>query len=44
MQGIAISLLFTTWVIAGAFNKVDMYPYLLSAGYLCGYLTARSAQ
>ena len=41
MQGVALGLLLTTWVIAGVFNKVEMFPFLLCAGFLSGYLTER---
>ncbi len=34
MQAISVSLAVTTWIIAGVFNKSDMFPLLLAAGYL----------
>jgi len=39
LQGIVVILAFATWVIAGAFNKLDMFPYLMMAGFLIGFLT-----
>lgn len=39
LQGIAVTLAFTTWVIAGVFNKLDMFPFLLIAGFLLAALT-----
>jgi hypothetical protein len=39
MQGIALGFVSTTWVISGVFNKEELYPFLLCAGFLCGYLT-----
>lgn len=34
LQGISVSLAVTTWLVSGAFNKLDMFPYLLAAGFL----------
>ncbi len=39
LQGVAVTLAFTTWVIAGVFNKLDMFPFLLIAGFLLAALT-----
>jgi hypothetical protein len=43
LQGIALGLGLTTWVISGVFNKLEMYPFLLCAGFLIGYLTDPNA-
>ena len=34
MQGVALALAATTYIIAGVFNKFDMFPFLLFLGYL----------
>ena len=34
LQACAVILLVTTWVVAGAFNKFDMFAFLLLTGYL----------
>lgn len=34
MQAIAVSLAVTTWLVSGAFNKLDMFPYLLAVGFI----------
>jgi hypothetical protein len=39
LQGVVVTLLFTTWVITGVFNKLDMFPFLILAGFLIGFLT-----
>lgn len=39
LQAVALSLAFTTWVIGGAFNKLDLFPFLLVAGFLLPALT-----
>jgi len=39
LQSVAISLAFTTYLIAGVFNKLDMFPYLLITGFLIGSLS-----
>lgn len=38
LQGVAVCLVVATWVIGGVFNKLDMFPYLLLAGYLLAAL------
>jgi O-Antigen ligase len=38
IQGIAVNFVFTTWVIAGVFNKVDLFAIVLLFGFLLGYL------
>lgn len=42
LQGVAVTLAFTTWVIAGVFNKLDMFPFLLIAGFLLAALTHKN--
>lgn len=39
LQAIALVLAFTTWVVAGVFNKLDMFPFLLAAGFLLAATT-----
>ncbi|MDY7547881.1 hypothetical protein RGU75_16795 [Glaciimonas sp. CA11.2] len=39
MQATAITLTFTTWLIAGVFNKLDLFPFMLVAGFLLAALT-----
>ena len=39
LQAVAITLAFTTWVIAGVFNKLDLFPFLLVAGVLLAALS-----
>jgi len=39
MQAAALTLGFSTYVVSGAFNKLDMFPYLLVAGFLLCALT-----
>lgn len=39
LQGVVVTLLFTTWVITGVFNKLAMFPFLILAGFLIGFLT-----
>lgn len=39
VQACVLVLVFTTWVISGAFNKSDLFPFLLVAGYLLGHLS-----
>jgi hypothetical protein len=41
LQAVAITLSFTTWVIAGVFNKLDMFPFLMLAGVLLAALTRK---
>ena len=41
MQSIALSLVFATIFISGVFNKLDMFPHMLAAGFLIGALTDR---
>lgn len=36
LQAVALNLAVTTWIVSGAFNKLDMFPYLLAAGFLLG--------
>jgi hypothetical protein len=38
MQASVITIAFTTYVVSGAFNKLDMFPYLLAIGFLLGAL------
>lgn len=40
MQAIAVSLVFATIFISGVFNRLDMFPYMLAAGFLLGALSA----
>ncbi|MBC7490512.1 MAG: O-antigen ligase family protein [Glaciimonas sp.] len=40
LQAIAISTAFTTYVIAGAFNKLDLFSFLLAIGFLIASLTS----
>lgn len=39
LQAIMVSIAFTTWVVSGAFNKLDMFPFLMAAGFLLAALT-----
>ena len=39
LQAITISSAIMTWIVAGVFNKLDMFPILLAAGYLLGALS-----
>ena len=41
MQGVAVGLAFATFFISGVFNRLDMFPYMLAAGFLLGALCAR---
>lgn len=41
LQASVISLAFTTWVIAGVFNKLDMFSFLLLAGFLLAVLSQK---
>ncbi len=38
LQACVLVLVFTTWVISGAFNKSDLFPFLLVSGYFLGHL------
>lgn len=38
LQAIALTLAATTYIIAGVFNKFDMFPFLLATGYLLAYV------
>jgi hypothetical protein len=38
LQACALVLAFTTWVVAGAFNKFDLFAFLLVAGFLLAIL------
>ena len=38
LQSIAVTFLTTTYVVAGVFNKQDMFPFLLLVGLLVAYL------
>jgi hypothetical protein len=40
LQGCVVSVAFSTWVISGAFNKADMFPFLLMIGFLIAGLAA----
>ncbi len=39
LQGCAVILFVTTWVVSGAFNKFDMFSFLLLIGFLLATLT-----
>ena len=39
LQAVALSLALTTWIVAGVFNKLDMFPFLLAAGFLLAATT-----
>lgn len=39
LQAIAVSLAAATWFISGVFNKLDMFPLLLAAGFLLAATT-----
>lgn len=36
LQAVALNLAVTTWIVSGVFNKLDMFPFLLAAGFLLG--------
>jgi hypothetical protein len=42
LQFVAVTLAFATWVIGGVFNKLDMFPFLLMAGFLLAALTLKA--
>jgi hypothetical protein len=39
LQAVVVTLAVTTWVVSGVFNKLDMFPFLLVAGFLLAALT-----
>ncbi len=39
LQAVAVTLAVTTWIVSGVFNKLDMFPFLLSAGFLLAAIT-----
>jgi hypothetical protein len=41
LQGCALILAVTTWVVSGAFNKFDLFAFLLMTGYVLAALTPR---
>jgi hypothetical protein len=43
LQACALVFAFTTWVVAGAFNKFDLFAFLLMTGFLLATLTSREA-
>jgi O-antigen ligase len=43
LQCCALVLAFTTWVVAGAFNKFDLFAFLLMTGFLLAMLSPREA-
>jgi O-antigen ligase len=44
LQACALVLAFTTWVVAGAFNKFDLFAFLLMTGFLLATLTRQPAR
>jgi hypothetical protein len=42
MQGSVVILAFTTWLVAGVFSKLDLFPYLLLAGFLIAPLSSNA--
>lgn len=38
LQAVALSLAGTTYIIAGVFNKFDMFPYLLMTGFVLAHV------
>lgn len=41
LQAIVVSLAFTTWVIGGVFNKLDLTPFLILAGFLLAAISCK---
>lgn len=44
LQAIAVGLVFATIFISGVFNRLDMFPYMLAAGFLLGALCAKKPE
>jgi hypothetical protein len=42
LQGVTLGLVFATWIVGGVFNKADLFPFLLSGGFLLAALTCPS--
>ncbi len=39
LQAVVVTLAVTTWIVSGVFNKLDMFPYILVAGFLLAAVT-----
>lgn len=43
LQGCAVTLAFTTYIVGGVFNKFALFSFVLLVGYLLGYLRSLDA-
>lgn len=40
LQAVVLTLAVTTWIVSGVFNKLDMFPFILAAGFLLAATTS----